>query len=163
MRIVRIIRMTSALSNIYMPKLNITIPDEIYERLERWRDRVNISRICAEAINRELNKLEQLPDDLAAMKTTLSRLGREKEKLERISFRAGVYDGLEWARQAEYAELKFWSHQVTLSKTWNLVLEGPAAEPAAAHAQDVRWDRMPYAEGWLAGVKQFWERLQKHL
>jgi hypothetical protein len=41
-------------------KLTITIPDELGERLEQWRDRMNISRVCAEAIAEEIDRLESI-------------------------------------------------------------------------------------------------------
>ena len=146
-----------------MPRLNITIPDELHQRLARWRDRVNVSRICQDAITRELDKLEELPAEVQAMQRALARLGQEKAKVERSCFRKGVYDGLEWARQAEYPALKSWGEKDLSNGTLDAVLRGPAAKAAATHANDVNWDQLPYAEGWMSGVQQFWARAKKHL
>ena len=146
-----------------MARLNITVPDEMYERLERWRDHVNLSRVCQEAIARELDKLEELPAELQRMKQALSRLGQEKSKVEKTCFRKGVYDALEWAREAEYPQLKRWGEQAAGGDALNAVLRGPAAQVAAAHATDPAWEPLPYAEGWIAGVRQFWDRAKKHL
>lgn len=41
-----------------MARLNLTIPDPLYERLDRLRDRVNVSKICATALEKELDMLE---------------------------------------------------------------------------------------------------------
>ena len=41
-----------------MARMNISIPDPLYERLDRLRDRVNASKVCAQALERELNMLE---------------------------------------------------------------------------------------------------------
>ncbi|GEM_PF-6539798 len=41
-----------------MARLNLTIPDPLYERLDRLRDRVNVSKICAAALEQELAMLE---------------------------------------------------------------------------------------------------------
>ncbi len=41
-----------------MPRLNIYLPDDIYELANRWRDRSNLSEICASAIKDELNAAE---------------------------------------------------------------------------------------------------------
>ena len=146
-----------------MPRLNITIPDELHQRLERWRDRVNVSRICQDAITRELNKLDELPAEVQAMQRALARLGQEKAKVERSCFRKGVYDGLEWARQAEYPALKSWGEKDLSNETLDAVLRGPAVKAAATHANDVNWDQIPYAEGWMSGVQQFWARAKRHL
>lgn len=145
-----------------LARLNITIPDSVYDRLERWRDHLNVSRICQEAIARELDKLDQLPGEVVRMQQALSRLGQEKAKVDRACFRKGVYDGLEWARQAEYPLLKRWGEQPPRGDL-NAVLQGPAADAATVHRDDAAWEPLPYAEGWLAGVQQFWERAKKHL
>lgn len=54
--------------NVYIPtiptismKINITIPDELVKRIKRFREgimEINISKICAKAIKKELDKLE---------------------------------------------------------------------------------------------------------
>lgn len=41
-----------------MARLNLTIPDPLYERLDRLRDRVNVSKVCAAALEKELAMLE---------------------------------------------------------------------------------------------------------
>ena len=43
-------------------KINITIPDELVERIKKFRKgvlEINISKICAKAIKKELDKLEK--------------------------------------------------------------------------------------------------------
>jgi len=42
-------------------RINITIPDELVERIKKFRKgilEINISKICAKAIKKELDKLE---------------------------------------------------------------------------------------------------------
>ena len=42
-------------------RINIIIPDEIYKRIKKFREgilEINISKICAKAIKKELDKLE---------------------------------------------------------------------------------------------------------
>lgn len=146
-----------------MARLNITVPDELYERIEKWRERLNLSRICQDAIARELDKLELVPGEVREMQEALSRLGEQKAKVERSCFRKGVYDGLEWAREADYPVLKRWGEQLQSDPAWEEVLRGPAAEAAAAHSEDIDWHAQPYAEGWIAGVQQFWNRAKQRL
>jgi post-segregation antitoxin (ccd killing protein) len=146
-----------------LARLNITIPDELHVRIEKWRERLNISRVCQDAIRRELDKLEQLPEEVRHMHEALSRLGQQKARVERSSFRKGVHDGLEWARQAEYPLLKHWGERTADGEFLGEVLKGPAASAAATHSGDAAWEPKPYAEGWIAGVQQFWERARSRL
>lgn len=146
-----------------MARLNITVPDELYDRVEKWRDRVNLSRICQDAIARELEKLELVPEDVHEMQKALSRLGEQKAKVERSCFRKGVYDGLEWAREADYPVLKRWGEQLQGDAVWEEVLRGPASGKVATHGGEDDWHAQPYAEGWMAGVQQFWNRAKRRL
>ena len=50
-------------------KLTITIPDELSERLELWRDRMNISKVCAEAIAEEIGRLESMWSNIEGAET----------------------------------------------------------------------------------------------
>ena len=53
---------------IYIPiittismKINITIPNELYDRIQKYRKgtlQINISKICSEAIKKKLDELE---------------------------------------------------------------------------------------------------------
>lgn len=146
-----------------MPRLNITVPQELYERIDRWRDRLNLSRICQEAIARELSKLEEIPDEVRTMHEALDRLQREKAAAERSWFRRGVHDGLEWARGAEYGTLKRWGGERIMPESIQQVLSGPAKEAAGRYIDDQAWDSVRYGEGWLTGVNQFWIRVKDRI
>jgi hypothetical protein len=77
-----------------MARLNLTIPDQLYERLEQVRDRVNVSRICAVALEKELAMLEGRPT-VADPKIAqlLQRLQSGKERWHS----RGHEDGTQWA------------------------------------------------------------------
>ena len=43
-------------------KINITIPNELYDRIQKYRKgtlQINISKICSEAIKKKLDELER--------------------------------------------------------------------------------------------------------
>ena len=50
-------------------KLTITIPDKLGERLELWRDRMNISKVCADAIEEEIGRLESIWSNVVGAQT----------------------------------------------------------------------------------------------
>jgi hypothetical protein len=83
-------------------RLNLTIPDSLYSRLERWRDRVNVSKVCAMALEKELAMLETSPMGGADPKVQrmLERLQSHQEKW----YRRGYEDGENWAVEEARAE-----------------------------------------------------------
>ena len=77
-----------------MARLNITIPDLLYERLEQIRDRLNISKICANALEKELTMLEgRRPITDPRIAHLLQRLQGTRERW----YQRGYEDGTQWA------------------------------------------------------------------
>jgi hypothetical protein len=92
-------------------RLNLTIPDPLYERLERLRDRVNVSKVCALALEKELVMLEgtaaaaAVPGD-AKVQRLVQRFLRQRQAKERWHQR-GRHDGEQWAvERASLEELR---------------------------------------------------------
>src|SRR5690348_4391790 len=77
-----------------MARLNITIPDPLYERLERVRDRINISKSCAQALEKELTMLEgRRPITDPKLTRLLQRLQGTRDRW----YQRGHEDATEWA------------------------------------------------------------------
>jgi len=77
-----------------MARLNITLPDMLYARLEQLRDRINLSKVCATALEKEVTMLEGQPtitDPRIAQ--LLQRLQSTRERWHQ----RGYEDGIGWA------------------------------------------------------------------
>src|SRR5437763_13740276 len=73
--------------------MNISVPDELYERYKRSEERLNASRVCAEALARELDVLEGVGEqDEAAVMQMVERVMDAKEH----SYGWGYGDGRAW-------------------------------------------------------------------
>lgn len=89
-----------------MKKMNISLPDDLYEQVKKYRDRTNYSKICQEAIKKEIAKYN-LPKEVKEMEATIERLKESKEGDERHAYESGFEWGKEYAEgEADYAELK---------------------------------------------------------
>lgn len=77
-----------------MARLNITIPDVLYARLEQLRDRINLSKVCATALEKEVTMLEgQPPITDPRIARLLQRLQGTRERW----YQRGYEDGIQWA------------------------------------------------------------------
>jgi hypothetical protein len=88
-------------------RLNLTIPDALYERLQRLRDRVNVSKVCARALEKELAMLEGSLNTVdPKLQRLITRLQRVQSTRERW-YQRGREDGDVWAVEvAAEAELR---------------------------------------------------------
>src|SRR5579859_1117815 len=77
-----------------MARLNITLPDVLYARLEQLRDRINLSKVCALALEKEVKMLEGQPN------ITDPRIARLLQRLQSTRerwYQRGYDDGFQWA------------------------------------------------------------------
>src|SRR5688572_1146617 len=77
-----------------MARMNISVPDLLYERLDRLRDRVNASKVCASALEKELDMIEgrTAPTDPDIERLVQRLLGSRERWYDR-----GREDGKKWA------------------------------------------------------------------
>jgi hypothetical protein len=79
-----------------MARVNISIPDSLYERLDRLRDRVNASKVCASALERELNMIE---GRAAIADPEIAQLVQRLQSTKERWYKRGREDGKRWAVQ----------------------------------------------------------------
>lgn len=83
--------------------ITISVPDELGAKVEKWRDGMNISKVCQKALETEIAKLEDFPEFGKDLEKTLERLRTEKE----TSYRVGLEVGVEYTKnKASLAELR---------------------------------------------------------
>ena len=88
-----------------MARLNITIPDALYERLEQLRDRINLSKVCANALEKEVAMLERQPNITdPRIAHLVKRLQGTKERW----YQRGHEDGFQWAVETATREELWW-------------------------------------------------------
>ncbi|HEX2037229.1 MAG TPA: hypothetical protein VHS99_23880 [Chloroflexota bacterium] len=77
-----------------MARTTISLPDALVERLDRVRERINVSRVCAAALERELDMLEARPGPAdPEIEAVIQRFRAAADRwLER-----GYADGRQWA------------------------------------------------------------------
>lgn len=83
--------------------ITITVPDELGAKLEKWRDRMDISKVCQKALQTAVFRLEHSPNFGKDLEATLERLRTEKEN----SYSVGWEVGVEYVKnEADLAEVR---------------------------------------------------------
>ncbi|WP_020575350.1 hypothetical protein [Actinopolymorpha alba] len=162
-----------------MARRNISIPDELDERLDRHRDRINASRICAIALERELDMIEEqtrpLEVDESQVEHLVERLLQQQDDKDKWYGR-GRSDGRAWTQEtATLEELRrfdqHWSglEGMTVADFNPEDLEGWIIDllPRAFQANELR--QLPpalqgaYIFGWHEGVSNLWRAVRTRL
>lgn len=90
-------------------KINLTVPDDLYDKMQEWKDSFNYSGIFQKAVAREIKFEEEFQQRLEKdvdMEQIILRLREEKKEAEANCYRAGRERGLLWARAASFDSLR---------------------------------------------------------
>jgi len=113
-------------------KVTVSIPDMLYEKMERWRRSFNLSKMFQDAVAEAIQKKEdfqrRIQEDLD-LGDVIERLRREKEQSEGNFYDAGKRDGFLWAKSASYDDILY---------ALSLELYGQPFPPLRARSQPTR-------------------------
>ena len=101
-------------------KVTISVPNELHEKMQKWRESFNFSSIFQEAIASAIEKKEAFKKrlrEVTTMEQVVERLRREKVEVAKDYFEQGKKDGLEWAKAASYDEIQYALQWETVDKT----------------------------------------------
>jgi hypothetical protein len=148
--------------------ITVSVPDGLAEKIVLHRDRLSLSRLFADAVTKEIRKLEDVPKIVDDLEATITRLRESKAGVEQEDHTEGFKDGVQWATEdADYPRLKHWGGAPNapsfdqlpesvreMLETWD---QGRMAE-GLRPIEFVAW-----ARGWLYGVQSVWKEVQDKL
>lgn len=91
-------------------KITVSVPDELHEKMQKWKNHFNFSSVFQKAVSEVIEKKETFKGrlkEVASMEQVIKRLKAEKVNLETDYYDQGKKDGLQWAKAASYDELQY--------------------------------------------------------
>lgn len=174
-------------------KVTISVPDELHEKMERWRNEFNFSRIFQDAVGEAIGDKDSIRKKVredTSMQEIIERLRREKAESEAKATRLEQDDsdrkqaereaarvaGLEWAKTAHYDQLKKVGQLIEEAREAHIGAERTAyitqlhnlMEQLRMSRVDTGTvqtkDRMAkYDSEWQDGVLEFWKEVRDKL
>lgn len=151
-------------------RLNITIPDELQERLQAAKEiqpDLNVSAICQEAIEMKVRLVEIRQSAGSKREQAIERLNLQIRSGQREWYSKGKEDGLDNAPDLNYedfcvvTELSSTAidplHMVGVQERCRTV-EKSTAKLECPHPM-----RLAYYAGWMDGVLEFWNDIKDEL
>jgi hypothetical protein len=157
-------------------RINITIPDDLNDRLKHVKDRFNVSKICTKAIDHAVKieeiKLSDHPDlEKLALKLK-EEMVADKSKNENEGFKDGAKDALEFSLQ----DFKGILHSLHSQDIYRIdeypedsieVFEEIFLDLASEKTQ-FKFELTPsidssYEVGWVKGVLHVWGQVSKKI
>lgn len=151
-----------------MPRLTISIPYDLRQRLSdpRAKKYINISRICQNALDREVRRITQLPSELERFDLLISRMRDERQKNFDLWFIKGAEAARDWVEnEAPYAMLRQFG-EAKQDRCISLLRD--AAPPGlllqlASHRKTSGFSEKSYLEGWAHMTGLLWDLVERNL
>ena len=147
-----------------MARTTISIPDELVKRLEPFKDELNVSEACRNALTARVDFLERIHEAISKeneMDGMIERLKAEKVELLDWVKDAGQIDGQEWAlKYASYNDLL----QLSEATPDNFDPDslGDYVEQVQDHAREQGeiFDHEAYFTGFIEAATKIWEQAE---
>ena len=148
-------------------RVNISIPDILYERLQAVKDKINVSRLCQEALISEVQIAELRPS--GDEEAIIARLQEEKKQYHQEYYDYGKKEGLKDAQNLSFSDFK------VLDKISEEVARNSGSEIGATLDKTFAWvrkveeelsdkdrffDSSLYWNGWVDGALEFWDGIK---
>ncbi|MBL7204557.1 MAG: hypothetical protein ISS63_09520 [Desulfobacteraceae bacterium] len=169
-------------------KITISVPDDLHEKMEGWKDSFNFSGIFQDAIREKIQRKEDFQQRIEKggfdMEAAVQRLKAERKAYYGDFYDAGKESGFTWAMNAHYEDLKkalSWEViQATLpeqliygdspikDEAYDIIIDDDLIYDIplqnfslSEYANDTRV--LNFGAGWLAGVQEFWNQIKDKL
>lgn len=153
-------------------RITVTVPRDLFNRLQEVKDGINISRVCQEGLAMAV-KLEEIKnmkgDD--SMKALAEKLKVQKKASQKQDKEAGFEAGHERALEFDYEDFKIFENIAAALKGWRgdpFQLVASFIDPDCF--EEFFWDRDrnaefftdfdAYLEGFIGGVMEVWGRVK---
>jgi hypothetical protein len=159
-------------------KVTISVPDDLYDQMSKWRSSFNFSKIFQQTIRGVIRKKEsfqKLITDEIDLSAIVDRLKKEKQEIEKNFREIGKLDSLEWIKTAHFKDIHYvlnWQPPVnpftdeTLGEYFAHALKRDRLKKRfnLSHIQDNFHEfTVKYLDGWKEGVHDFWNEIKDKL
>ena len=151
-----------------MPRITISIPVELKDQLAdaRVRRTLNVSRVCQEALRREVRRRLDLPVDLERMDALLRRLRQERQRRDDRWYSEGAAAARDWIEhQAPHDLLKQLGELPAGERLARLSGEPPPAlrRFLQDNESEPDFNLQSALEGWAATIGVMWAVIKRNL
>ena len=143
-----------------MAIISISIPDDLKVQLENIKDRINISKVCREAITNKVDQLTPIPKDDKKFEALIHNLRGLILEFQNEWYNYGFKDGVRDFERLNYAEIKYIRDYECLSEAdgEELFQKYEDETPEGLAVDYESWER-----GYVDGINSIYRKIQNLL
>lgn len=153
-------------------RITITLPDNLHERLQMFKESLNVSGVCQRALDLAIQIEEiKVSTDIPAMSKAIARLRKEKQEASANWKQTGLKDGLTDAtEELDYVTLKYIGEGGDINSSIPGVKYDPPVIMWLRHFRFQEYEQEGdyfesdiYTQGWIEGVIHVWKEIKDKL
>ena len=154
-------------------KVTLSIPDMLHEKLSKWRESFNLSKMFQDALAEAIQKKEEFHKRVIQdfdMSEIIARLKKEKFESEKNYLEMGINKGLEWAKRAHYEDLVY---AVGFKNSYNILEDSKfnyyfneifnSDHLIKFSKENFNQHTKKFVDGWCKGVSDFYNEIVEKL
>jgi len=153
-------------------RINISVPDELYEKMQTFKDQLNISKICQKAITRSIS-IEEIRSQTGEEVEKLAAVYRKEieiygENFKEEGFRDGTRDAFE--HDFNWMNTVWLSRDFEAEEFFELGASKESRRKVGDHEYETsdtlsvhKFSKKFYLEGWVKGHIDVLERVMEKL
>jgi hypothetical protein len=146
-----------------MAKISIHIPDDVLERVRQHKDRLNISKICSNALLKEVEVVSNVPPMVEQTRKLIEKLQKDMHRQQVESFNLGISLAQNFMEKVSYDQLRYWG-SIVFSDRKRLVLpeeiEDYLEKSSLENKFKSPFNRPSFNKGWLTVMRRTWETVK---
>ena len=148
----------------------ILLPDDLFEKIEKLKDSIDISEVCSRALQKEIDKMEKQQKQEIPMERGRIEIKVETEDYIRLWKARGFEDGI---RDAETFNYRAFMEILNVYKSLESVpdrfspdemipgeIYDSILHPRLKDLEDTSPERRNYLIGWIEGVVRKWNMVK---
>jgi len=155
-------------------RLSISIPDSLHNRIQKFKENLNFSKICQDALTGAVEMEEMKNTDIPERDKMIAKLRKQKEELTESYRQEGIKAGIENARSGdmdysdfvaiEEAGNALGAYEYPQQALDEAVFDDWLREPIDdAEKDDRTFSRDAYIRGWVEGVMEVWNEVKDEI
>ncbi len=159
-------------------RTTISIPDDLHAKMEKWKESINFSKEFQIHISKVIDKKEHYNKQLREepkMTEIIDRLREEMALSGKENYDFGKEEGLSFAKIAHSDDIQFvlgWDgteppdNHHDIEYWFGEVLDEHSYYATSEEEYNLHWlnkSGQKFLEGWIQGVKDFWEEVKDAL
>lgn len=150
-----------------MARVTVYVPEELWKRVEKVKDEIQLSSLFQSALKQELERLRSRKEILNLNEenvwdTLAEKLRKERDLILQENFKRGVEEGINWAKMAAFPIL--WEYVSNDAVTFNELPDDVQIKISNLEFEnpyEIFTDE--YAKGWWKGLRDAWAILEEKL